>query len=138
MVAISDLNLPCCYIRLLFLVLSNRHMENILFPSSLQQPLIVLGSLIPPPLLCFQLKNPNLFNTSFQTMFSRALPIFPGLLDSLQLGSVQLKYVFLEVLDHIALSHHLLGNQERSPLPTSLHSLFLHLSQPQQKAHGPQ
>lgn len=47
LVAISDLNLPCCYIRLLFLVLSNRHMENILFPSSLQQPLILLGSLIP-------------------------------------------------------------------------------------------
>lgn len=71
-------------------------------------------------------------------MFSRALLIFPGPLDSLQLGSLQLKYVFLEVLDHIALSHHLLGNQESSPLPTSQHSVFLHLSQPQHKARGPQ
>lgn len=71
-------------------------------------------------------------------MFSRALLIFPDLLDSFQLGSLQFKYVFLEVLDHIALSHHLLGNQESFPLPTSLHSLFLHLSQSQQKARGPQ
>lgn len=69
-------------------------------------------------------------------MFSRALLIFPGPLDSFQLGSLQLKYVFLEVLDHIALSHHLLGNQESSPLPIPQHSVFLHLSQPQCK--GPQ
>lgn len=35
-------------------------------------------------------------------MFSRALLILTGPLDSLQLGSLQLKHVFLKVLDHIA------------------------------------
>lgn len=57
LVVISNLNLPCCNIRLLFPVLSCRHMENILFPSSLQQPLIVLGSLTPPPPCLLQAKQ---------------------------------------------------------------------------------
>lgn len=34
-------------------------------------------------------------------MFSRALRILAGPLDRLQLGSLQLEHVFLEVLDHI-------------------------------------
>lgn len=35
-------------------------------------------------------------------MFARTLLILPGPLDSLQLGPLQLKHVFLEVLDHVA------------------------------------
>lgn len=71
-------------------------------------------------------------------MFSRALLILTGPLESLQLGSLQHKHVCLEALDHMQLSHHLLGNQECSLQPTSQHSRLLHLSQPQVEACGPQ
>lgn len=48
-------------------------------------------------------------------MFARALLILPGPLDSLQLGPLQLKHVFLEVLDHVAAERSSAGKSGEFP-----------------------